>query len=96
MPIPVPKSLKAGNPPRTPEEKSEPTEIRELILDSPIEDIDDLISMLDKHPLRYDFKYAVDQILHTVSAELEKLRRMVGTSSLKKNIVDQILFMRNV
>lgn len=89
LPIHVPKSLKPPHQQAPPE----PVEIKELILDKPVSSISDLLTLLDNHPLCPEFNYAVDlRSLHTVRPELEKLDKMIGMKSLKKNILDQILF----
>ena len=89
LPIHVPRSLKPSDDHQCPE----PTEIKELILDEPVSSIGDLLSLLDNHPLSSEFNYAVDlRSLHNVRPELEQLDKMIGMKSLKKNILDQILF----
>ena len=68
-------------------------------LDQPIENIDtsinciaDLITIVDKYPLS-NKKYNIDvRMLHTIQPELRELNSMIGIVSLKSAILDQLLY----
>jgi len=62
-------------------------------LEGPIEGLDDLLSLLDKYPLREDAVYDIDlAAVHNVRPELQSLQSMIGLHALKKNIVDQVMY----
>lgn len=62
-------------------------------LDGSVEGLDDLLCLLDKYPLREDAVYDIDlTAVHNVRPELQLLRSMIGLHTLKKNIVDQIMY----
>jgi len=58
-----------------------------------VQDIQDLIDIIDNNPLEDDVKYDIDVgKLHSISKPLRKLNGMIGLSSLKTNIIHQILY----
>jgi len=58
-----------------------------------IKSIDDLISMCDKYPMTPNIEYNINmKAIHDIREPLEDLQKMVGMSSLKCNIIDQILY----
>ena len=55
--------------------------------------LSDLISIVDKFPLKTDSKYNVDlKLLNAICPELKELNSMVGISNLKCAIMDQLLY----
>uniref|UniRef100_A0A6C0BBM2 AAA+ ATPase domain-containing protein n=1 Tax=viral metagenome TaxID=1070528 RepID=A0A6C0BBM2_9ZZZZ len=58
-----------------------------------IDTLQDLLGMIDKYPLKDDIEYNINmESLHKVKPYLIRLQNMIGMKSLKKNIVDQILY----
>lgn len=58
-----------------------------------IDTLQDLLDMIDKYPLKDDIEYNINmESLHKVKPYLIRLQNMIGMKSLKKNIVDQILY----
>lgn len=73
------------------ETKEEPKKKLHIIAD--IENIDDLLSIIEKHELKHDEEYNIDlKALHNIKDELRQLQSMVGLVSLKKQLLDQILY----
>jgi len=63
------------------------------IEESNIDTLQDLLNMIDKYPLKEDVEYNINmESLHKVKPYLLRLQNMIGMKSLKKNIVDQILY----
>ena len=61
-------------------------------IDTSINCIADLISIVDKYPLS-NKKYNIDiKMLHTIQPELRELNSMIGIVSLKSAILDQLLY----
>ena len=55
--------------------------------------IDDLLMILNENPLEPGVSYNIDlKTLHHIKPELVELNNMIGLSSLKTNIVEQILY----
>ena len=58
-----------------------------------IETIDDILSLIEKYPLKWDTEYNINMnALHKIKDPLTKLNNMIGMLSLKNAIVDQILY----
>ena len=58
-----------------------------------VECLGDLLSMIDKYPMKYDVEYNINmENLHAIKRPLSELDAMIGMNKLKTNIVDQILF----
>ena len=63
------------------------------IIDVEINTISDLIELLNKYEYREDTEYNIDlESLHKIKNELIMLDGMVGLSSLKQSILDQLLY----
>ena len=73
-----------------------PKEFRHI--DMKIESIQDLITITEKYPYNDSFQYNIDiRILHSIKNELIDLNEMIGLSTFKTQIVDQLLyFMQNL
>jgi len=67
-------------------------------IDMKIESIQDLLSIIEKYPYDDSFQYNIDiRILHSIKNELSDLNQMIGLSTFKTQIVDQLLyFMQNL
>ncbi len=58
-----------------------------------INSISDLISIVDKYPVTDDVEYNINvKMLNKIAGELRELNAMIGLKTLKKNILDQILY----
>ena len=58
-----------------------------------IQHIDDLIALCDKYPLSDNKKYNINMsAIHAMRQPLTDLSRMIGMDTIKRNIVDQILY----
>mgnify|MGYP003758735823 FL=1 len=66
---------------------------KEETIDVEINTIEDLICILDTHEYKEDTEYNIDlESLHKIKGELVMLNKMVGLSSLKQSILDQLLY----
>jgi hypothetical protein len=62
-------------------------------IDSAIHNISDLISIVEKYQVSDAVEYNIDvKMLHQISGELRELDALVGLKTLKKNVLDQILY----
>jgi SpoVK/Ycf46/Vps4 family AAA+-type ATPase len=62
-------------------------------IDVEINNIDDLLSLIDKYKIEPTIKYNINmQTLHNIKEPLIELNNMVGMKDLKNNITDQILY----
>ena len=86
--VPPPSSYHRSQIPKPPEIKKTLVEINETI-----ESLDDLLSLIEKNPVRPDLIYNINmQTLHNIKEPLVELNNMIGMKQLKTNVVDQILF----
>jgi SpoVK/Ycf46/Vps4 family AAA+-type ATPase len=64
-----------------------------IIICKKIETVSDLIDLINEYPFIPNVKYNIDlQTLHAIKDDLIKLDSMIGMKSLKRNIVNQILY----
>ena len=64
-----------------------------LHIDVSINNLTDLISIIDKNECAADTEYNFDlKALHNIKAELILLNDMVGMDSIKKSIIDQLIY----
>ena len=62
-------------------------------IDANIETIDDIIKIIEENPYDSNYEYNIDlKILHIIYGELKKINSMIGLHTLKKSIVDQLLY----
>ena len=63
-----------------------------VFIDASINNINDLLEIIEKHP--YDYKdYNIDvKALHDIKDELKTLKKMIGMDEIKSNIVEQLLY----
>jgi SpoVK/Ycf46/Vps4 family AAA+-type ATPase len=62
-------------------------------IDVEINNIDDLLSLIDKYKIEPTVKYNINmQTLHNIKEPLIELNNMIGMKDLKINIIDQILY----
>jgi hypothetical protein len=77
------------------QEKGEKEEKKEInvVCDKEIETINDLLQILTKYPLDNQVKYNVNlQGLHSIHDELTQLNAIIGMQTLKKSLVEQLLY----
>jgi len=78
------------------EDKKEPIfEIEKTLIniDVEINNIDDLLSLIDKYKIEPNIKYNINmKALHNIKEPLIELNNMIGMKDLKVNIIDQILY----
>lgn len=68
-------------------------EIKTVDICEKIEHIDDLIALCDKYPLDDNTKYNINMsAIHAIREPLTDLSNMVGMETIKRTIVDQILY----
>ena len=68
-------------------------EKKTISLDKEINTLEDLLEFIDKNPVEKNVEYNIQlQNLHNIREPLEELTKIVGMQSLKKNIVEQILY----
>lgn len=66
---------------------------KKIEIDVEINGLLDLIEMINKYPISDDIEYNINmESLHKVKPYLTRLQNMIGMKTLKKNIVDQILY----
>jgi len=66
---------------------------KEETIDVEIDTISDLIELLNKYEYKEDTEYNIDlESLHKIKKELIMLDEMIGLSSLKQSILDQLLY----
>jgi hypothetical protein len=67
--------------------------IEEINIQEEINHIDDLISLCDKYPISDTRKYNINmKAIHAIKEPLQDLSNMIGMDTLKRNIVDQIIY----
>lgn len=65
----------------------------EILIEASIDNLLDLINLCDKYPLVENIEYNINMTaLHNIKPSLIELQNMIGMSSIKENIVDQILY----
>ena len=65
----------------------------EILIEASIDNLLDLINLCDKYPLAENIEYNINMTaLHNIKPSLIELQNMIGMSSIKENIVDQILY----
>ena len=67
--------------------------IEEITIQEEINHINDLIALCDKYPLSETKNYNINmKAIHSIKEPLVDLSKMIGMDSLKRSIVDQILY----
>lgn len=66
---------------------------RKVNIQKEIENIDDILYLIDKYPISYDVEYNINmESLHKIKQPLIELNSMIGMTTLKSAIVDQIIY----
>ena len=77
-------------------QKKEPVEKKkkeEVVIDTEINSIGDLLKLIETYPLDENVHYNIDmKALHQIQQPLTELNNMIGIKDLKNNIVEQILY----
>lgn len=62
-------------------------------IDMQLTNVSDILSLLEKHPLKPNVEYSVNlEMLNKIRPELEQLNAMVGMKTLKSAILDQLIY----
>jgi hypothetical protein len=71
-----------------------PDMVREKVnIDVEINGLKDLLKLIDDHPLADNIDYNINmEVIHKIKSPLQELDSMIGMSSLKNNVVDQIIY----
>lgn len=74
-----------------PSQPIEPKTYKEI--DVKIDSIKDILQIIDKYPYDDSFEYNIDlKMLHAIKSELYNLNNMIGLSTFKQQIVDQLIY----
>jgi len=66
---------------------------RKIDINCSIDSLGDIINILDKHPYQPEYEYNIDlKNLHKIRAELVQLNEMIGLSSLKTSVLNQLIY----
>lgn len=66
---------------------------RKLVIDASIQTLDDVLGIVDKHAYEADVEYNIDlKSLHNIKTELVELNNMIGMESMKKSVLDQLIY----
>jgi SpoVK/Ycf46/Vps4 family AAA+-type ATPase len=64
-----------------------------VFIDCSLNTVSDLVKIVEQYKVEDKTKYNIDlKMLHSINNELRQLDQMVGMKSLKKNVVDQLLY----
>lgn len=64
-----------------------------IIIEHEVNGLDDLLSLIDKHPIVDNVSYNNDiSALHGIKPNLLELKSMIGMNALKDHVVDQVLY----
>ena len=76
-----------------PQFKPLPIKYKYVDIDVNIDTIKDFLDLCEKYPLKQDIKYNIDmKAIHSIKVPLTSLNNMIGMNTLKKSIVNQIIF----
>ena len=74
-------------------EKKEKKEKKNIVLEKEIYSLTDLINLIELNPLEEGIEYSINmKSLHDIKDYLVELNSMIGLSSVKNTIVDQLLY----
>ena len=74
-------------------QKDEEQTFEEIIIDTPIKHITDLINLSEKHIIKPNVKYSIDfQKLQKIVPHLNELNQMVGMEDIKKSLTYQLMY----
>lgn len=62
-------------------------------IEAKVENIQDILDIIEKNPVQANYEYNINlQALHSIKQELDLLNKMVGLTTLKQSVVDQLLY----
>lgn len=71
----------------------EPKTPRKVTVSCKISTLDDIIKLIDDHPLSDDVEYSINmERLHSASEPLRQLNSMIGLKELKRSVCDQVVY----
>ena len=71
----------------------EPKTPKKVTVSCKISTLDDVIKLIDDHPLSEDVEYSVNmERLHSASEPLRQLNAMIGLKELKRSVCDQVVY----
>ena len=71
----------------------EPHSIQKIFINNDVNSLTDMINIINHYPYIKGIEYNIDLLtLHKIKDDLIKMNSMIGMKSLKKNIVNQILY----
>lgn len=66
---------------------------RKLVIDASIQTLNDVLGIVDKNSYEADVDYNIDlKSLHNIKTELVELNNMIGMESMKKSILEQLIY----
>ena len=66
---------------------------KQLQIDASINTLNDIISIIDQNEYCTDTEYNIDlKSLHNIKSELKSLQNMIGMESLKKSVLNQLIY----
>ena len=64
-----------------------------LCIDISMQSLSDMISIIDTHKYDEDVEYNINlKSLHNIKVELEQLNSMIGMESMKKSVLEQLIY----
>ena len=68
-------------------------EKKKISIQVEIKNLNDLIELTEKYPMKYDVEYNINmQAIHNIKEPVKKLDNMIGMKKLKESILDQIIY----
>ena len=68
-------------------------EKKKISIQVEINNLNDLIELTEKYPIKYDVEYNINmQAIHNIREPIKKLNNMIGMNKLKDSILDQIIY----
>jgi SpoVK/Ycf46/Vps4 family AAA+-type ATPase len=68
-------------------------EKKKISIQVEINNLNDLIELTEKYPIKYDVEYNINmQAIHNIKEPIKKLDNMIGMKKLKESILDQIIY----
>jgi len=66
---------------------------KKLCIDISMQSLSDMISIIDTHKYDEDVEYNINlKSLHNIKVELEQLNSMIGMESMKKSVLEQLIY----
>jgi len=66
---------------------------KEIHIDASINHLSDILRIIETYPYQHDVEYNIDiKSLHNIKTELMRLNEMIGMETMKRSILDQLLY----